>query len=62
MNITTLGVGGIALIQQQPDGRIAQIGLTVEQSKLLQIFLASISKETKLVMMPKEYDLIPCKI
>ena len=41
---TELEVGAIALIQQQENGRILQIGLTVEQSKLLQIFLISIIK------------------
>ncbi len=58
MNITTLEVGEIALIQQQPDGRICQIGITVAQSKMLQTFLAMLSKESKLVQMPKEYDLV----
>ena len=55
---TELEVGEIALIQQQENGRILQIGLTVEQSKLLQIFLATLSQENKLIQMPEEYDLI----
>jgi hypothetical protein len=41
MNIfTELEVGTIGLIQQQENGRILQIGLTVEQSKMLQMFLS----------------------
>jgi hypothetical protein len=53
----TLDVGKVALIQQTEDGRIVQIGLTKSQSELLQVFLASISKESPLIQMPKEYDL-----
>ena len=56
---TELEVGAIALIQQQENGRIIQIGLTVEQSKLLQIFLAALSQESKLIQMPEDYDLVP---
>jgi hypothetical protein len=55
---TELEVGEIALIQQQENGRILQIGLTVEQSKLLQIFLAALSKESKLIQMSDDYDLV----
>ena len=51
-------IGTIALMQQQENGRIIQIGLTKSQSQLLQIFLATLSKESKLVQMPEEYDLI----
>ena len=57
-NFNELEVGSIGLIQQQENGRIIQIGLTIEQSKLLQIFLAQLSKESKLIQMPKEYDLV----
>lgn len=56
--ITELEVGAIALIQQQENGRIVQIGLTVEQSKLLQIVLARLSQESKLIQMPTDYDLV----
>ena len=56
--IIELEVGAIALIQQQENGRILQIGLTVEQSKLLQIFLATLSQESKLIQMPEDYDLV----
>ena len=36
-NFNELEVGSIGLIQQQENGRIIQIGLTIEQSKLLNI-------------------------
>ena len=49
--------GKIALIQQDKKGRIMQIGLTQSQSDLLQIFLATISKDSSLVQMGKDYDL-----
>lgn len=54
----TVEVGTIALIQQTEDGRILQIGLTPNQSEMLQSFLAVISKESKLLQMPEEYDLV----
>ena len=54
----TVEVGTIALIQQTEEGRILQIGLTPNQSEMLQSFLAVISKESKLVQMPEEYDLV----
>lgn len=56
--LTELEVGKIGLVQEQEDGTIKQIGLTPEQSNLLQIFLAGLSQESKLVVLPKEYDLI----
>jgi hypothetical protein len=54
----TVDVGTIALIQQTETGRILQIGLTPNQSEMLQSFLAVISKESKLIQMPEEYDLV----
>ena len=54
----TVEVGTVALIQQTEDGRILQIGLTTNQSEMLQSFLAVISKESKLIQMPEEYDLV----
>lgn len=50
-------IGTIGLIQQQENGDICQIGLTSEQSKMLQIFLASLSKESPLLKLGKEYNL-----
>jgi hypothetical protein len=54
----TVEVGTIALIQQTETGRILQIGLTPNQSEMLQSFLAVISKESKLIQMSEEYDLV----
>ena len=54
----TVEPGTIALIQQTPEGRILQIGLTPAQSNMLQFFLAKLSEESKLIQMPEEYDLI----
>lgn len=50
--------GTIALIQQQENGRVVQIGITQDQSNMLQFFLAKLSEESKLIQMPEEYDLI----
>lgn len=58
MKITTVESGTFALIHQTKDGRITQIGLSPEQSDMLQIFLASISKDRSLIQMPSEYDLV----
>ena len=57
-NFENLEPGNIALIQQTPEGRILQIGITQAQSQMLQIFLASISQESPLVQMGEEYDLV----
>lgn len=51
-------IGTIALVQETEDGRIRQIGLTDEQSKSLQVFLAILSKNSPLVQMGEEYDLV----
>lgn len=53
-----LDIGAVGLVQETKDGRIRQIGLTEEQSRLLQILVAQISKESPLVQMGEEYDLI----
>jgi len=53
-----LEAGTIALIQQQENGRIIQIGITEAQSNMLQFFLAKLSEESKLVQMSEEHDLI----
>jgi hypothetical protein len=57
-NIKGLKVGAIGLIQETDDGRIRQIGLTPEQSEMLQIFLATISKDSPLLQLGEEYDLV----
>lgn len=50
--------GTIALIQQTENGRILQIGLNVEQSSMLQFFLANLSDGNPLVQMGEDYDLV----
>jgi len=52
-----LEIGKLSLIQETEDGRIRQIGLTKEQSDMLQIMVAIISKENPIVQMGDEYDL-----
>jgi len=52
-----LEIGKLSLIQETEDGRIRQIGLTKEQSDMLQIMVAIISKENPIVQMGEEYDL-----
>jgi len=53
-----LEIGSVGLVQEAEDGRIRQIGLTEEQSKMLQILVAQISKDSPLVQMGEEYDLV----
>lgn len=50
--------GTITLVQQQENGRIVQIGITQDQSNMLQLFLAKLSEESKLIRLPEDYDLI----
>lgn len=54
----TVESGTITLIQQTEEGRILQIGITKEQSSILQAFLGALSKESPLIQMPEEYDLV----
>jgi hypothetical protein len=51
-------IGNIYLVQETEDGRIRQIGLTTEQNRVLQILLASLSKEQPLVQMSEDFDLV----
>jgi len=53
-----LSIGRVGLVQETEDGRIRQIGLTEEQSKMLQVLVASISQGDPLVQMGEEYDLV----
>ena len=53
-----INIGQLNLVQETADGRIRQIGLTAEQSKQLQSYVALISKDTPLLVMDNEYDLI----
>ena len=56
--IERLNIGAVGLVQETEDGRIRQIGLTEEQSKLLQVLVASISNVSPLLQMGEEYDLV----
>jgi hypothetical protein len=58
IKVETVDVGTIALIQQTETGRILQVAMTAEQSKMLQIFLATISQGQPLVQMGEGHDLI----
>jgi len=53
-----LELGKIGLVQETEDGRIVQIGLRAEQSEMLQLFLATISKDNPLVVMGEDYELV----
>jgi hypothetical protein len=57
MEIQNVEVGRLGLIQQLADGTITQIGLTPEQSQMLQIMVGSIANGKPLVRLPKEYNL-----
>ena len=58
IKVETVEVGTIALIQQTETGRILQVAMTTEQSKMLQTLLASISQGQPLVRIGEGYDLI----
>lgn len=53
-----LEIGKVGLVQETECGRIVQIGLTPEQSDLLHSFLATISKDSPLVQMGEDCDLM----
>lgn len=50
-------IGKIGLIQQQSDGTIVQLGLSQEQSDMLQAVVESLSQIKPLVRLPSEYNL-----
>lgn len=59
MQFQSLKPNEIGLISQDETGNIYQIALTEEQSKVINMIVASMSsKEKPLVRLPKEYDLI----
>lgn len=58
MKVEQAEYGIMCVVTETEDGRIAQVGLTEEQSKMLQIFLSSLSKEKPLALLPKQYDLV----
>jgi len=57
MSKTQADIGQLSLIQVQDNGTINQIGLTRDQHELLQLFVASISKDRPLARMGPEYNL-----
>lgn len=57
MEIKNAKTGQFGIITENKNGVIKQIGLTEEKSKMLEFFLSSISKDSPLVELPKEYDL-----
>ena len=58
MELVNLENGEIGLVQQTPTGRIIQIGMTPEQSRVLQAFLGSLSQESPLIQLGNEFELI----
>jgi hypothetical protein len=58
IKLTEVTENEIALVRQLSDGRIVQIALSVEQSKMLQNFLSAISQSSPLILMGEEYDMI----
>jgi len=57
MEIGSIEKGKIGLIQELDDGTICQIGLTQEQSDMLQIIVSSIAMGKPLIRLPKQYNL-----
>jgi len=57
-NFEKLELGKIGLVQETEDGRIVHIGLRPKQSEMLQLFLATISKDNPLVVMGEDYELV----
>lgn len=56
-NFSFLKDGEIGLVTTE-NGRIVQLGMTVEMHKTITILIASLSKETPLVKMDEKHDLI----
>ncbi len=54
-------IGSIGLIKETKDGRIVQLAMTEEQSKIIQILVAKMSKHKPLIQLGKEYDLFTKK-
>jgi hypothetical protein len=51
-------IGRLCLVKETEDGRIMQIGMTEEQSKMLQVYCAMISQKSPLVEVGEQYDLV----
>ena len=52
-----LELNKVGLVQRQSGDRIVQIGLTTQQSELLQEFLIKLSQYSPLIQMSEAYDL-----
>lgn len=50
--------GNIVLVQQLANGRIIQLGITPMQAMMLNAFVKQISKETPIMRMSEEHDLV----
>jgi len=59
VNTENLEPNQVGLISQAEDGTIFQIGLTSDQSKMLNIIVATMSKEKPLVRMDHRHLTIP---
>lgn len=59
MKIEKAKSGTVGLVMETPDGRIIQLGLTTDQSAMLNTFVASMSSEKALPDLGKDYELIP---
>ena len=57
MEIKNAEKGTFGIIFENEEGIIKQIGLTQEQSQMLKIFMASMSKDSPLIALPKKFDL-----
>lgn len=56
--IHNLKKGDFGLAYIDEDGRIMQIGLNTEQSKMLQLFLAALSMDQPLLKLKEDYELV----
>jgi hypothetical protein len=52
-------LGQVGLITETEDGRIIQLGMTEEQSSVLQVLVASMSREKPFIKIEGENELIP---
>ena len=59
MNIEKAKVGSVGLIQETEDGRIIQLGMTEEQSTMINVLVAKISEASPLQNLGKDYEMIP---
>lgn len=53
----SLDDGQVGLIIQDENGTISQLGLTEDQSKILNVLVAKMSESKPLIKLPEEYNL-----